>query len=208
MRHVLCSALGFLVLISSSSSAQTVLPRVDVTAPYTTRHGGYVISSNFDVDSKMSAVVFPKDPLQKGDILFVKAQNLLQDEYLVLQECSRPDCTMGRILRVWNHFGALGITAHDPYRVWIPHEGKFFIWLQRFPLHGYDQAPFEGFEAFSPPLVLNPLGDAEQFQVARVEDVQQLGPEKVISTRHDGMDYIIRYESGTSVLVERMRAAD
>jgi hypothetical protein len=198
---------GLLMALSASSFAQTVLPKVDVTAPYTQLHGGYVVSSNFSVDPKMSAVIYPNEPFQKDDVVWAKTQNMQDDEYLVLQECSVADCTMGHILRVWTKHGAMGTNYHDPNRVFIPHEGKFFMWMQRFASPGSVPA-FSGFEAFSPPLVLNPTGNADQFQVIDVQAAQEKGPEKVVSTDHDGMDYVIRYESGTVVFVQRMHAAD
>ena len=205
MRHLrlILPMLGF----ATSAFAQTTLPKVDVTAPYTQLHGGYVVSSNFSLDPKMSAVVYPNEALQKDDIVWVKTQNMKDDEYFVLQECSRPDCTMGHILRVWTKTGAIGMNYHDPYRVFIPHEGKFFMWMQRFPASG--SAPvFSGFEEFSPPLVLNPTGTADQFHTTDVEAAQEKGPEKVTSIDHDGMDFVIRYESGTVLFMQRMHAAN
>ncbi len=195
------------VFAIAPARAQTTLPSVDVTAPYTQLHGGYAVSSNFALDPKMSAVIYPKDPLQKDDIVWVKTQNMKDDEYFVLQECSIADCTMGHILRVWTKNGAIGTNYHDPYRVFIPHEGKFFMWMQRFPSGGSIPA-FSGFEAFSPPLVLNPTGNAEQFQVIDVQAAQEKGPEKVTSVDHNGMDFVVHYESGTALFVQRMHAAN
>jgi hypothetical protein len=186
--------------------AQTTLPEISVTAPYETVRGGYVISSNFHVDDRLSAVVYPAEPFQKDDILSVRPEHLKSDEYLVLQECASVDCTQGHILRVWNRFGALGVTTHDLNRVWIPHEGKFFIWMQRFPISGYSTSGFTGFEEFSPPLVLNPTGTSEQFKATNVTAAQELGPIKVTSSTHDGSSFVIRYEGGTSVMIERMHA--
>jgi hypothetical protein len=208
MRRSSLTLVGILMAVVAPSFAQTVLPNIDVTAPrWEERHGGYIVSSNFALDPKLSAVVFPKEPFQKDDIVYVKTQNMKDDEYFVLQECSVPDCTMGHILRVWSKNGALGTTYHDLFRVSIPHEGKFFMWMQRFPAYGGVQA-FSGYETFSPPLVLNPTGSAEQFQFINVKAAQEKGPEKVVDTEHDGMDYVIRYESGSVVFVQRMHAAD
>ncbi|MEP6482989.1 MAG: hypothetical protein ABJB01_00980 [Rudaea sp.] len=197
----------FLTAACAPLFAQTVLPSIDVTAPrWEAHHGGYVISSNFTLDPKLSAVVFPAEPLKQGDIVFVKTQNLKDDEYFVLQECSSADCTMGHILRVWKRSGAIGVTAHDLNRVSIPHEGKFFMWMQRFPMSSNAYGSFTGYDAFSPPLVLNPAGAAEQFQASDVKAAQERGPEKVTDVEHDGMDFLIRYESGTTVFVQRMHA--
>ncbi|HEX4481444.1 MAG TPA: hypothetical protein VH082_11575 [Rudaea sp.] len=195
------------LLAAPPAFAQTTLPKVDVTAPYTQLHGGYVVSSDFTLDPKMSAVIYPKEPLQKDDIVWVKTQNMKDDEYFVLQECSRPDCTMGHILRVWTKNGAIGMNYQDPNRVFIPHEGKFFMWMQRFPSSGSIPA-FSGFESFSPPLVLNPSGTGEQFQVIDVEAAQEKGPEKVTTVDHNGMDFVVHYESGTALFVQRMHAAN
>lgn len=192
--------------LAAPAFAQTTLPNVDVTAPYTQLHGGYVVSSNFALDPKMSAVIYPKEAFQKDDIVWVKTQNMKDDEYFVLQECSSADCTMGHVLRVWSKSGALGANYHDPYRVFIPHEGKFFMWMQRFPAVG-SQSTFTGFEAFSPPLVLNPTGTADQFHAIDVQAAQEKGPEKVTSVAHDGMDFVIHYESGTALFVQRMHSA-
>jgi hypothetical protein len=208
--HIKCklimAVLGFLPL---SAVTQTVLPGVNVTAPrWEERHGGYLISSNFEVDSHMSAVVYPAEPFQKDDILSVRLSQLKDDEYFVLQECISTDCLQARILRVWTARGALGITAHQPDRVWIPHEGKFFMWMQRFPISGFGSGGFAGYETFRPPLVLNPTGTAEQFHATDVKAAQERGPVKVVSSDHDGSSFVLRFEGGTAVLIQRMHAVD
>jgi len=96
--HIKCklimAVLGFLPL---SAVTQTVLPGVNVTAPrWEERHGGYLISSNFEVDSHMSAVVYPAEPFQKDDILGVRLTQMKEDEYFVLQECISLDCTQAQ----------------------------------------------------------------------------------------------------------------
>lgn len=195
-----------LALAAMPAFAQTVLPDVDVRAPkWEERHGGYLISSNFAVDTHMSAVVYPAEPFQKDDILSVKLSQMKEDEYFVLQECISADCTQAQILRVWNAHGALGVTAHQPDRVWIPHEGKFFMWMQRFPTSG---SPFTGYEPLSPPLVLNPTGTPEQFHAVDVKAAQERGPVKVVSSAHDGSSFVLRFEGGTAVLIERMHAVE
>lgn len=207
MRRLTQFGIGLLMAAGTPAFAQTTLPKVDVTAPYTQLHGGYVVSSNFALDPDMSAVIYPKEPLQKDDIVWVKTQNMKDDEYFVLQECSSADCTMGHILSVWTKNGAIGTTFRGPNRIFIPHEGKFFMWMQRFTFSGSMPA-FSGFEPFSPPLVLNPTGSAEQFQAIDVQAQQEKGPEKVTSVDHDGMDFVIHYESGTALLVQRMHAVN
>jgi len=209
MRHA-CAAL--VVILGSSSSwlrAQTTLPDVNVTAPkWEERHGGYIISSNFTVDARMSAVIYPLEPFQKDDILSVRTTQMKDDEYFVLQECASADCTQAKILRVWNVYGALDVTTQREDRVWIPHEGKFFMFMQRFPMSGFNSGPFTGYEAYSPPLVLNPTGTPEQFRAVDVKAAQEHGPVKVVSSTHDGSSFVLRFDSGTSVLIQRMHAAE
>lgn len=206
MRKIL-PLVGMACLFASGfARPQTTLPDVNVNAKWETIHGGYLISSNFEVDQHMSAVVYPAEPFQKDDIVAVKTTQMKPDEYLVLQECSSLDCTQGHILRVWTAQGALGITAHQLDRVSIPHEGKYFLWMQRFPIRGYGTGAFTGYEEFSPPLVLNPTGSAEQFQNVDVKAAQEGGPVKVVSSDHTAASFVIRFEGGTSVLLQRMHA--
>lgn len=196
-------------VLPCAAAAQTVLPDVDVRAPqWEQRHGGYLISSNFAVDARMSAVAYPAEPLREGDILAVQLTQMKDDEYFVLQECISDPCTRARIVRAWNAYGALGITAHQDNRVAIDHEGKYFMWMQRFPMSGFSGGPFTGYEAESPPLVLNPTGTAEQFHLCNVKAAQERGPVRVLSSVHDGMSFVLRYEGGTSVLIRRMHAIE
>jgi len=186
--------------------AQTVLPKVDVTAPkWETRRGGYLISSDFKIDPRMSAVIYPVDAFQKNDVLDVRPQRLNTDEYFVLQECSSLDCTQGHVLQVWAVGGPLDSTR-DANRFWIPHDGKYFFWMQRFPMAG--GGTFTGFESFSPPLVLKPLGTAEQFRLCDVAAAQQVGPEKVVSTEHDDAQLKLHFASGSLVMIKRARVAE
>lgn len=195
-------------LLPLPAPAQTTLPDVNVTAPkWEERHGGYLISSNFEVDTHMSAVIYPAEPFQKDDILSVRLTQMQDDEYFVLQECASVDCTQAHILRVWNAYGALGFSVQQPDRVRIPHEGKFFMWMQRFPMPG-GLGAFTGYEPLSPPLVLNPTGTAEQFHAIDLKAAQERGPVKVLSSTHDGSSFALHFEGGTSVFIQRMHAAD
>jgi hypothetical protein len=109
-------------------------------------------------------------------------------------------------LRVWRRQGAIG-TSHDAFRVMIPHEGKFFFWLQRFSLPG--GAVFSGFETMSPPLVLNPTCDAaHSHDCVLVQAQQELGPVKVVSTETSGSQLALHFATGSTIFIQRMRAAD
>lgn len=195
--------------LSAPLGAQTVLPGVDVRAPkWEARRGGYLVSGNFAVDPKMSAVVYPAEPFQKGDLLGVKLTQMHDDEYFILQECVSADCVQARIVHAWNVFGPLGTTSHHAEdRLFIPHEGKFFLWMQRISMSG-TAGPFTGYEPLSPPLVFNPTGTSEQFHSADLDGAREHGLVRVVSTAHDGATFIVRYEGGTSVLIQRMHAAE
>jgi len=194
---------------SAALPAQTLLPNVDVRAPqWEARHGGYLVSGNFEVDPKMSAVVYPAEPFQKDDVLSVRLTQMHDDEYFILQECVSADCVQARIVRAWNAFGPLGTTTHHAEdRFFIPHEGKFFLWMQRISMSG-SAGPFTGYEPFGPPLVFKPTGTSEQFHSADLDGAVGHGLVKVVSTAHEDATYIVRYEGGTSVLIQRMHAAE
>ena len=208
LRRVSPSLFMFVLgLLAMPAIAQTVLPKVNVTArKWEERHGGYLISSNFRVDPHMSAVIYPAEAFRKGDILSVQLTQMKDDEYFILQECVSTDCMKAYILRAWNAYGALGVTAHHPYRVRIPHEGKFFMWMQRIPMRGSSTGPFTGYDPLSLPMVFKPTGSAEQFHAADVQAAQEHGPETVTSSRHDGLSFVMKFDSGTSVLIQRMHA--
>lgn len=101
---------------------------------------------------------------------------------------------------------ARSASRHEDDRVWIPHEGKFFMWMQRFPMSG--SGPFTGYEPLRRPLVLNPTGTAEQFRACDVKAAQERGPVKVVSSAHDGSSFVLRVEGGTSVLIQRTYAVE
>lgn len=203
--------------------SSTTLPSVEVVGPkWETHRGGYVVSSDFKVDPKMSAVVFPAEPFQKDDIFDFRTLNMADDEYFVLQECASADCTQGHVLQVWTKNGALRLTSRDPNHFRIPHEGKIFMFLQRFPMagaggltidplgfgHPDHGSAFSAFEEYSPPLVLKPAGTAEQFRNCDVTAAQEKGPVKVVASEHDGSQMKLRFESGATVFIQRMRAAE
>jgi len=153
-----------LCLSALPASAQTNLPGITVTAPYTSTHGGYLISGDFKVDPRMPEVVFPAQALVKNDILSVQPVHLADDEYLVLQECATADCSQAAIVRVWDADGATTLVQNSADRIWIKHENKYFIWLKRLPWLGVRMdcplcgSHFTSFERMSPPLTLIPDG--------------------------------------------------
>ncbi len=197
-----------LVAFAASAGAQETLPKVDVTAPhFSGKWGGYLISNDFSLDTHMSAVVYPNEPFEQDDIIKVQTINLRNDDYFVLQECVSQDCTQGMIDRVWNFLGPVGGTSHNVESFRIPHGGKYFLWMQRFSMSG-NGGTFTNYERFSPPLVLNPMGSAEDFQRINLKAAQEAGPVKVDYATRDGDNYVIHYQGGSSVMVQRLRSAN
>jgi hypothetical protein len=207
-RHVVVPFL--LASIAAAADAQTVLPPVDVTAKDAVEHyGGYVISGDFRIDPRMSAVIYPAEALQEGDILSVEPVRLADDEYFVLEECSSADCTQARILRVWGAFGAT-TDFHDPHRMMIPHEGKFFLWMSRIePGAAPPEAGiwFTEFQRFGPPLILSPIGLLASYSTRQIAEAQAQGPVKITKGELEGVSFAATFATGSVVRLKRMHAA-
>ena len=190
----------------------TDLPRVTVTAPYTTIRGGYVISSDFRVDPRMPSVVFPAQALQQDDILSIRPVHLNPDEYLVLQECAQADCAQAANVRVWNSAGAVNTyVGANAERIWIKHENKYFIFLKRLPLVtgacGGCGDSFTSFEPVSPPMTLYPSGQAARMMQEKLAEHADDPAIPVVSQTHEESEYVVRFEGGSTVRIKRMHAA-
>jgi len=215
-------AAGALALASLAAMAQTTLPAVKVTAPpYSSQHGGYLISGDFKVDPRMPSVVFPAQALVKDDILSIEPVHLQDNEYLVLQECASADCHEASLVRYWNS-GDIGGDRTRHNRVWITHENKYFIWLKRLPAVSgqscgqgwlkFDArttkcgSHFTSFEQVSPPLMLVPTGELVAYHQDALQKAIQEDPVQVTRQTHDGSTYVVTYEGGSTVRVRRMHA--
>lgn len=198
---------------TSDASSSTQLPGVTVTAPYTTTHGGYVISSDFRVDPRMPSVVFPAQALQQDDILSIRPVHLNPDEYLVLQECAQADCAQAANVRVWNSASAVNTyVGANSERIWIKHENKYFIFLKRLPLVtgacGGCGDSFTSFEPVSPPMTLYPSGQAARMMQAKLAEHADDPAIPVVSQTHEESEYVVRFEGGSTVRIKRMHAAN
>jgi hypothetical protein len=220
MKHVLI--VSGMALASLAASAQTSLPAVNVVAPpYSSQHGGYLISGDFKVDPRMSSVVFPAQALVKDDILSIEPVHLQDNEYLILQECASADCHEASLVRFWSSDDIGGDDARHN-RVWITHENKYFIWLKRLPdLSGqscgqgwlkFDTTTtkcgghFTSFQQISPPLMLIPSGDLAAYHQEVLQKAIQADPVQVAHQTHDGSTYVVTYEGGSTVRVRRMHS--
>ncbi len=203
-----------LCLLALPASAQTNLPGITVTAPYTSEHGSYLISGDFKVDPRMPAVVFAAQALVKDDILSIRPIRLADDEYLVLQECARADCSEALIVRVWNAGGATGLVGNSENRIWIKHENKYFIWLKRLPWLGSTAgcqqcgSRFASFERMSPPLTLIPVGQLAAYNRRALSVAEAAAPVPVQSQKHEGSTFVVTFEGGSTVRIKRMHAAN
>lgn len=211
-----------LALASFAASAQTDLPAVNVTAPYSSEHGGYLISGDFKVDPRMPAVVYPAQALVKDDILSIEPIHLQDNEYLVLQECASADCREASIVRYWSS-DQIGGDETRRNRVWITHENKYFLWLKRFPVlsgqscgqgwfkHAEAAATkcgnhFTTFQQISPPLMLIPTGALAAYHQDLLQQAVLTDPISVSSQTHEGSTYVVTYQGGSTVRVRRMHA--
>ncbi|MDQ6648122.1 MAG: hypothetical protein M3Y93_13000, partial [Pseudomonadota bacterium] len=208
----------FTVPVSSAQSApvqtappQMDLPGINVTAPYTSTHGGYLISGDFKVDPRMPTVVFPGQALVKDDIISVQPVHLNDDEYLVLQECASANCHQANLVRVWNAGGALGTVRNSDARVRIKHENKYFIWMQRLPRMPFPDCDrcntsFTRFEPLSPPMTLEPIGALVAYHRGALASADFL-PVPVVSQKHEGSTFVVTFKGGATVRIKRMHAA-
>jgi len=211
-RWTVCAVLGWsLCLLAVPARAQTNpttqaptnLPPITVTAPYTTAHGGYLISGDFKVDPRMPSVVFPAQPLVKDDILSIQPIRLADNEYLVLQECATADCSEATIVRVWNTEGAVTRVQNSDNRIWIRHENKYFLWLKRLPwIHSH----FTTFEVVSPPLTLIPDGQLAAYHQQALAKAYLDDPVPVASEKHERSTFVVTYAGGSTVRIKRMHA--
>jgi hypothetical protein len=208
------SALAALI-VSGGVAAQTNLPRVTVTAPYSSQHGGYLISGDFKVDPRMPYVAFPAQALVQDDILSVEPVHLQDNDYLVVQECAVADCSLARIVRVWNAVGAQTNTRNSENRIWIRHENKYFIWIKRLPdvssvincdSTGNCPAHFSTFNPVSPPLQLIANGILSQQYQAQLAEAEEKPPLVVVKQAHEGSTFVITYEGGSTVRIRRMHS--
>lgn len=222
MKTMAIALSGCCMLAGSVALAQTDLPAVKVTAPpYSSQHGGYLISGDFKVDPRMPSVVFPAQALVKGDILNIEPMSLQDDEYLVLQECASADCREASVVRFWTTDNLGGGDARYN-RVRITHENKYFIWLKRLPeVSGQSCGQgwfkfsndttkcgghFTSFQQISPPLTLIPSGDLAAFHQEALRKAIQSDPVRVRQQTHEGSTYVVTYEGGSIARIQRMHA--
>jgi hypothetical protein len=204
---------ALILCLAFPASAQTNLPGMTVTAPYTEQHGGYVVSGDFKVDPRMPTVVFPAEALVQDDILSIKPLNLADDEYLVLQECASADCSQARIVRIWNASGETSSVQSNAGRIWIKHENKYFIWLKRIPQGLVNTrcvgcpSHFTSFAQVSPPLTIVPNGELAAQGGAALVAAQNADPIPVETQTHEGATFVVTFAGGSVVRIRRMHAA-
>ncbi|MEO7051745.1 MAG: hypothetical protein ABI128_08775 [Rhodanobacter sp.] len=199
----LCFLAGPARAQTNPAPAPINLPAITVTAPYTTAHGGYLISGDFKVDPHIPSVVFPTQPLVKDDILSIQPIRLADNEYLVLQECATANCSQADIVRVWNTDGATTMVQNSDNRIWIRHENKYFLWLKRLPwIHSH----FDMFEGVSPPLTLVPDGPLAAYNQQALAKAYLEDPVPVVSEKHERSSFVVTYAGGSTVRIKRMHA--
>ena len=198
-------------IFSTVVMGQQTLSPVTVTAPaYTSHHGGYLISGDFKTNPHIPSVVFPSQALVKDDVLSVEPVHLADTDYLVVQECASADCSTASIVRVWNADGAKTAVRNSEDRIQIQHENKYWIWVKHFPeafsagCHCGEH--YNSFEPFSPPMVLIPSGELAALNKGELATAQTQEPVQIESQTHEGSTFVVAYEDGSIVRIQRMHA--
>src|SRR5258708_19334651 len=93
--------------------------------------GGYLVSTDFRIDSKNHAVIYLPVDARSGDLLSIRPLRLNNDEYLILQKCNSPDCTRARVVRAWNALGRMGHAFMTSNRIPIESGPPYSLYMHR-----------------------------------------------------------------------------
>ena len=186
MLIALCAALAPMAV-----PAQVVLPDVIVhnDEKAVVRHGGYVISGDFEVDPKISSVIYPTEALHAGDVLSIKPSRMDGDEYLVLQECVSANCLESRLVRVQG-------PGMGELRFIVPHEGKYFIWMKQIragPAPSGTGERFTEFRTFGPPLTVSPVGTLVAYSKMQVAEAESASPIAVKMSKKEHATFVATF---------------
>ncbi|MDP9087591.1 MAG: hypothetical protein M3O26_02465 [Pseudomonadota bacterium] len=191
-----------LLLILGSVSSWSASPEAhDGFAP---QYGGYLVSTEFTIDSNTHAVISPPASARPGDLLSICPRRLNNDEYLVLQKCNPEDCTHALVVRAWNALGYMGPYPLISNKIPIEPGVRYMLWMQHISTQGGNS--FSLYERSSPPLVFTPAGPAELFQSSDMKSAQKLGPTRIQRSTIGGTAFIATFEGGSVVRMQLLRA--
>jgi hypothetical protein len=172
---------------------------------FSSQFGGYQASTDFTVDSKDHAVISLPVGARPGDLLSIRPLRLNNDEYLILQKCSSPDCTEATVVRAWNALGHMGPYPMTSNKIPIARDATYMLWMQRISTKGGKS--FSLYERNSPALVFIPAGSAETFLASDLADAGKRGPTRVDRFSKESGAFIAKFEGGSVVQMKLLRAA-
>jgi hypothetical protein len=171
---------------------------------FTPQFGGYLVSTDFTIDSKTHAVISPPASARPGDLLSIRPRRLNNNEYLVLQKCSPSDCTHAQVVRAWNALGHMGPDPVISNKIPIEPGVKYLLWMQHISTQGGNS--FSLYERSSPPLVFTPAGPAQLFESSDMKGAREHGPTLIKKSAIGGTAFVATFEGGSVVRMQLLRA--
>ena len=170
---------------------------------FVSKFGGYLVSADFNTDSKNHTVIFLPVSAQPGDLLWIRPLRLNNDEYFILQKCKLPDCTHSQVVRAWNALGRMGPDLISANKVPVETGFTYMLWMQRISAKGGNS--FSLYERNSAPLVFSPAGSAEMFWASDLEGARKRGPTRIDTSSSDGAAFVAKFEGGSVVRMQLLR---
>jgi hypothetical protein len=172
---------------------------------FSSRYGGYQVSTDFTVDSKDHAVISIPVGARPGDLLSIRPLRLNNDEYLILQKCSSPGCTQTQVVRAWNASGHMGPDPVTSNKIPIAQDTIYMLWMQRISTKGGNS--FSLYERNSPALVFIPAGSPEIIEASDLAGARKRGPTRVDRASKASGAYFAKFEGGSVVRMKLLRRA-
>jgi hypothetical protein len=196
------SYLPRLLLIGLLSSLAASTPAAE--NQFAPQFGGYLVSTDFRIDSSNHAVINLPVEARSGDLLSIRPLRLNNDEYLILQKCNSPDCTQARVVRAWNAAGRMGHDFVTSNKIPIESGARYMLWMQRISTQG--GGSFSLYTENSPPLALIPQGPPELFEASDLLGAREHGPTRIRKSYVAGTAFITKFDGGSVVRLQLLRA--
>jgi hypothetical protein len=175
-------------------------------APFSSQHGGYLVSTDFSVDNKDHTVISLPVGARPGDLLSIRPLRLNNDEYLILQRCKLPGCTETQVVRAWNASGHMGPDLVTSNKIPIARDTTYMLWMQRISTQGGNS--FSLYERNSPALVFIPAGSAEIFEASDLAGARKRGPTPIDRSSQESGVFTAKFEGGSVVRMKLLRRAE
>jgi hypothetical protein len=175
-------------------------------APFSNQYGGYLVSTDFSVDSKDHTVISLPIGARPGDLLSIRPLRLNNDEYLILQRCKLPGCTQTQVVRAWNASGHMGPDIVTSNKIPIARDTAYMLWMQRISTKGGNS--FSLYERNSPALVFIPAGSAEIFEASDLAGARKRGPTPIDRSSQESGVFTAKFEGGSVVRMKLLRRVE